>query len=119
MVNFKDTTQEFEYQGKKYVLAFNLNTMADIEDKYGSIAKWGEMVDASNIEKVNISALRYGLMCMINEGIDIENENNGTHEPFITEKQAGRIILALTAKDVAEKMNDIVVESVKTQPKNT
>lgn len=119
MVNFKDTTKEFEYQGKKYVLAFNLNAMADIEDKYGSVAKWGEMVDASDIKKVNISALRFGLMCMINEGIDIENEKNGTHEAFITERQAGRIILALTAKDVAEKMNDIVVESVKTQPKNT
>ena len=117
-MDLKDVVREFEVDGKKYTLAFNLNSMADIEKKYGSIAKWGKLVDVSNKE-INIDALRYGLTAMLNEGIDMNNEKNGTNEPFLTERQAGRIIMTLSAKKTAETMNDLVIESVKTEPKNT
>lgn len=117
-MDLKDVVREFEVDGKKYTLAFNLNSMADIEKKYGSIAKWGKLVDASNKE-INIDALRYGLTAMLNEGIDMNNEKNGTNEPFLTERQTGRIIMALSAQKAAETMNDLVIESVKTEPKNT
>ena len=118
-MDLRDVTKTFEVGDKTYTLAFNLNSMADIEKKYGSIAKWGKLVDASN-KDINIDALRYGLTAMLNEGIDMNNEINGTHEPFLTERQAGRIIMALSTKTVANKMNDLIVESVKTeQPKNT
>jgi len=117
-MDLKDVTREFEVNGRKYTLAFNLNSMADIEKKYGSITKWGKLVDASN-KDINIDALRYGLTAMLNEGIDMNNEKNGTNEPFLTERQTGRIIMALSAKKTAETMNDLVIESVKTEPKNT
>ena len=115
----KEVLRTIDYNGKKYTMAFNLNSMAEIQKKYGSIGTWGELVNAKNPEGVDIVALRYGLMCMLNEGIDIDNEKNGTNEPFLNERQAGRIIMGFSAERTAETMNDLVVESVKTAPKNT
>lgn len=118
-MDWKETVKEIDVDGKKYYLAFNMNSMADIEAKYGTIGKWGGLVDSSRPEKVSLTALRYGLMCMLNEGIDIMNEKNGTNEPFLTERQAGRIVFSMTTQKAAEQMNELIVESVKTEPKNT
>lgn len=40
----KDVSGEIEYKGKKYKLVFNFNGMEKIQEKYGSIEKWGDFM---------------------------------------------------------------------------
>ena len=48
---------------------------------------------------------------MLNEGIEIENEKNGTNEPLLTRKQVGRIITDIGLENATEALNSLVVES--------
>jgi hypothetical protein len=47
--------------------------MEEIQEEYGSIEAWADLTDA---DEPNIKALKFGLLHMINEGIDIFNEEN-------------------------------------------
>ena len=87
----KEVSQEIDYNGKKYKIVFNLNVMQAIQDKFGSLDKWGELTDTKGKE-INIEALLFGFKEMLNEGIDIDNEKNGTDIPLLTQKQVGRIL---------------------------
>ena len=71
----KEKTIYVEYNNKKYPLVFNLNVMEEIQNVYGDIEKWGEIVE-NNHNEPKIKDLKFGLMVMINEGLDIENETN-------------------------------------------
>lgn len=113
----KDIMNEIEYKGKKYKIVFNLNVMDLIQDKYETVQKWGELTDGSKGEP-NIKALKYGFTCMLNEGIEIDNENNGTDEKLLTEKQVGRIISEIGLEGVANKLSDTVVSSTQSAEKN-
>ena len=55
---------------------------------------------------------------MINEGIDIENEENGTDIKPLTRKQVGRIITEVGVADATRKLNKTVVESSQSAEKN-
>ena len=55
---------------------------------------------------------------MLNEGIDIANEENGTDEPHLTHKQVGRIITEVGLQNAAKVMNDTVIESTRSAEKN-
>ena len=48
---------------------------------------------------------------MLNEGIEIDNEDNGTNEPLLTSKQVGRIITEAGLDNVQKKMNEVVIAS--------
>ncbi len=85
----KNTVVYIETEKKKYPLVFNLNVMEEIQEKYGSLDKWGELTKGDGEPK--IKELKTGIMLMINEAIDIENENNGSNDPMLTEKQVGRL----------------------------
>ena len=87
----KDYKFDFEVEDKKYQLIFNLNVMEEIQEEYGTIEKWGELTDGKSGE-VNVKALNFGFTCMINEGIEIENEEKGTNKPLLTKKQVGRFV---------------------------
>lgn len=113
----KEVSTNITYKDKEYKLVFNLNVMEEIQDEYGSINKWGELTDGKSGE-VNIKALVFGLTSMINEGIDISNEDNGTNEPYLTHKKVARIITDLGLEKVNSDMNAVVVESVKSDEKN-
>ena len=103
-------TSTIEYKGKKFKLVFNLNVMEALQDKYGSLDKWGELTDGSQGEP-DIKALKIGFTEMLNEGIEIDNEDNGTNEPLLTSKQVGRIITEAGLDNVQKKMNEVVIAS--------
>lgn len=115
----KDIANEFEYKGIKYLIVFNLNVMQEIQEEYGTIEKWGELTDGSSGE-INIKALIFGLTKMINEGIEIRNEENDTDLKPFTEKQIGRMITDIGLNAMAQKLNETVIGSTKSddEPKN-
>jgi hypothetical protein len=114
----KDFGGKIEYKDKVYKLPFNLNVMEEIQDKYGSIDKWAELTDGSENGEPNVKAVIFGLTSMINEGIEIENEENGTKEKKLTSKQVGRIITEVGLKEALKELNSTVTESTKSDEKN-
>lgn len=115
----KEVSKTLEYKDKKYKLVFNLNVMEVIQEKYGTLRDWGNLTDgAKNDGEPNAKAIIFGITAMLNEGIDIENEENGTSEKMLTKKQVGRIITEIGLKSSAQLMNDVVVDSTKSSEKN-
>ena len=113
----KDYKFELEVEEKKYQLVFNLNVMQEIQEEYNTLEKWGELTDGKSGE-VNVKALIFGLTCMINEAIDMENDETGTDKPFLTKKQVGRLITKAGVQKSADKLNEAIVESTKSDAKN-
>ena len=101
----------------EYPLVFNLNVMEKIQDKYETIENWGNLTDGKEHE-INIKALKYGITEMINEGIDIENENQEIKREFLSDKQVGRIITELGIEKIANDVQNTVIESTKIEDKS-
>lgn len=115
----KEISKTLEYKGKKYKLVFNLNVMEIIQDKYRTLENWGKLTDgAKNNGEPNAKAVIFGITTMLNEGIDIDNEENGTEEKMLTKKQVGRMITEIGLKSSAQLMNGVVVDSTKSAEKN-
>lgn len=115
----KEISKVLEYKGKKYNLVFNLNVMEVIQDKYGTLENWGKLTDgAENDGEPNAKAVIFGITAMLNEGIDIENEENGTEEKMLTNKQVGRMITEIGLQSSAQLMNGVVVDSTQSAEKN-
>lgn len=115
----KEISKTLEYKDKTYKLVFNLNVMEVIQEKYGTLEKWGKITDgAENDGEPNAKAVIFGITAMLNEGIDIENEENGTSEKMLTKKQVGRMITEIGLKSSAQLMNNVVVDSTKSGEKN-
>lgn len=108
----KDISQTINYKGKEYKLVFNLNVMEEIQEEYGSVQAWADLTDAQ--EEPNAKAVKFGFAAMLNEGIDIANDENGTDEPMLSLKQVGRIITEIGLQESAQKINDVVIESTDT-----
>ena len=107
----KSTIVYIETSKKTYPLVFNLNVMEEIQEKYGSIDKWGELTQGNGEPK--IKELKTGIMFMLNEAIDMENENNGTNEPMLTEKQVGRIMGEVGIDVIVKKIQEITIASTR------
>ena len=115
----KEVSKALEYKGKKYNLVFNLNVMEVIQDKYGTLENWGKLTDgAENDGEPNAKAVIFGITAMLNEGIDIDNEENGTEEKMLTNKQVGRMITEIGLKSSAQLMNGVVIDSTQSAEKN-
>lgn len=115
----KEISKTIEYKGKTYKLVFNLNVMEVIQDKYGTLENWGKLTDGTeNDGEPNAKAVIFGITAMLNEGIDIENEENGTEEKMLTNKQVGRIITEIGLKSSAQLMNGVVINSTQSAEKN-
>ena len=115
----KEISKEFEYKGKSYKLVFNLNVMEVIQEKYGTLEKWGKLTDgAENDGEPNAKAVIFGITAMLNEGIDIENGENGTEEKMLTNKQVGRMITEIGLQSSAQLMNGVVIDSTQSGEKN-
>ena len=115
----KEISKTLEYKGKEYNLVFNLNVMEVIQDKYGTLENWGKLTDgAENDGEPNAKAVIFGITAMLNEGIDIANEENGTKEKMLTNKQVGRMITEIGLQSSAQLMNGVVVDSTKSSEKN-
>ena len=66
----------------------------------------------SGADSVDIAAIIWTFETAINEGIDIENDDNGTKRPFITKKQAGRIV-SLSDSGALSTLQSSVVKATK------
>lgn len=113
----KEMKSTINYKGQDYSLVFNLNVMETIQDEYGTIGKWGKLTDGSEGE-VSAKAVIFGLTEMLNEGIDIDNEENGTDIKPFTKKQVGRLLTEIGLQEATKKLNETVVESTKSDEKN-
>lgn len=113
----KSKLQEIEHQGKTYKLAFDLNVMEAIQDEYGSIEAWGKLVEPEDGEP-NIKALVFGATHMINEGIEISNDEDGTDEKPLTHRKVARILTEVGLESVTDKVQQTVVDSAADDSKN-
>ena len=113
----KDINGKIQYKDKEYNLVFNLNVMERIQEEYGTIEKWGNLTDGSNGEP-DAKAVIFGFTEMLNEGIDIENEENGTDIKPLTLKQVGRLITEVGLANATAQLNETVVASTKSEEKN-
>lgn len=140
----KNFNGEIQYKDKVYKLVFNLNVMETIQDVYGTLDAWGSLTDGteyakreyekqnneipwedlSDAEKAkyggepDAKAVIFGFTQMLNEGIDIENEENGTDLKPLTLKQVGRMISEIGLGNATAEMNKTVIESSKADEKN-
>lgn len=108
---------EIRYKDRTYKLAFNLNVMQAIQKKYGSIQAWGEITDGQDGEP-DVEAVIFAYTEMLNEGIDIDNDENGTDLKPLTSKQVGRMITEIGMANAVSKLNQTVVDSTKSAEKN-
>ena len=108
----KEKYGTIEYKNKTYKMPFNINVMQNIQEEYGTLEEWGQLTDGVDGE-INAKALIFGATQMLNEGIDIDNEENGTDIKPFTLKQVGRIITEIGLEEMTNKMNNTVIESTK------
>ena len=104
--------------------------MEAIQKEYGTLEAWGNLTDGTNSNsdgekndnptpgEVDAAAVIFGFTEMINEGIDMDNDENGTTNPLLSRKQVGRMISEIGLQNAAEAMNETVVESSKVPAKN-
>lgn len=115
----KEISKSIEYKDHEYKLCFNLNVMERLQEEYGTLDAWGNLTDGKhNNGEPNIKAVIFGFREMINEGIDISNDENGTKIKPLTLKQVGRMITELGLEEATAKLNDTVIESTKSEEKN-
>lgn len=126
----KDFRGEIQYKGTTYALIFDLNVLEMIQDEYGTLEKWAELTDGEEVvldddgvpvvkdgkevtkpKEVNAKALKFGIWCMINEGIEIKNEDEGTGIKPITKNQVGRMITDLGLSEMSNVVADTVINS--------
>ena len=55
---------------------------------------------------------------MLNEGIDIENEENGTEFPHLTKTFVGRMLTEMGLQEMTQKLQNTIIESTQSNEKN-
>lgn len=108
----KNAVVYIETEKKKYPLAFNLNVMEEIQEAYGSLDEWGRITQGAGEAK--IKDLKVGILAMINEAIDMQNEENNTNEPMLNTKQVGRIMSEVGIERIVKSIQEITIASTKT-----
>lgn len=108
----KDYKFDFKVDQQQYTMIFNLNVMQEIQEEFGSIKKWGELTDGTAGE-VNVKALIFGLMAMINESIEIDNDEKEQNVPLLTRKQVGRLISKVGIDKATHQVNQAFIEGTK------
>lgn len=110
---------EIEYKGNNYKLIFNINVMENLQKEYGSFDNWTELVKPTDPKKeTDIKALKYIFKEMLNEGIDITNEDEGTDIPLFNDKQIGRIITEVGLGNANTQIMKAITESTQSTEKN-
>lgn len=105
-----DKITYLETDSEKFPLAFTLNVMESIQNEYGTLSEWSELI--RNKKEPNIKALKFFITEAINEGIDIENEKSSEKRVSITSSKAGRIITEIGLKKVANTITKMITESM-------
>lgn len=110
----KETKIYVETSKEKYLMAFNLNVMEEIQDEFGSLKEWGKISEDNGSGEPNIKPLKKGLGFMLNEGIEIENETREEKKPLLDAKQVGRIISEIGLAELKNKIKEVTIASVNT-----
>ena len=105
-----DIIKYLETKAEKYPLAFTLNVMEIIQEKYGSIEKWNELIQKQG--EPDIKALKFFITEAINEGLDIENERKGEKRRLITPKKVGRILTEIGLKQATNAVASVITDSI-------
>ena len=105
-----DKITYLETDSEKFPLAFTLNVMEALQEEYGTLSEWSELI--RNQKEPNIKALKFFITEAINEGIDIENEKSDEKRAPITSAKAGRIITEIGLKKVANTITKMITESM-------
>lgn len=107
----------------KALLAFNLNVMAEIQTEFGSVSAWTELLedDDENPKRngePDMKAFIGGFTIMLNEGVAIENEDNGTEKKPFTRRDVGRLIGKWGQDAVSTAMKQAITSSTDTGEKS-
>ena len=103
-----------EAENRRYPIVFNINVMEEIQEAYGSLSAWGAIVENAEGGEPKVKDLKIGLMLMINEAIDIENEEKGEKAPMVTSKQVGRLISEVGFGAITSVIQGLTVASTNT-----
>ena len=91
--------------------------MEEIQEEYKTLGNWCNLTDNKSGEP-NAKAVIFGFTVMFNEGIDIDNEKNGTDIQPFTPKQVGRLITEIGMQKMTDALHETVIESTKSTEKN-
>ena len=105
-----DKITYLETDSEKFPLAFTLNIMEALQDEYGTLSEWSELI--RNQKEPNIKALKFFITEAINEGLEIEAERTGEKPKAITSKKAGRILTEIGLSGAANKIMATISDSV-------
>ena len=105
-----DKINYLETKTEKYPLVFTLNVMESIQEKYGTIEAWSNLIQRDG--EPDIKALKFFITEAINEGLEIEAERTGEKRKAITSKKAGRILTEIGLSGAASKIMATISDSV-------
>jgi hypothetical protein len=106
----------FTIAGKTYELAFSLNVMADIYDKYGSTTAFMKEFNAAlKSPLLSMSIFKWVLCVLVNDAIDEQNAHAQEKTEKLTERQIGRL---LRVKDYAELQQAVVAAWRQSMPES-
>ena len=105
-----DKINYLETKTEKYPLVFTLNVMESIQEKYGTIEAWSNLIQRDG--EPDIKALKFFITEAINEGLEIEAERTGEKRKAITSKKAGRILTEIGISGTASKIMATISDSV-------
>lgn len=110
-----DKIKQIEINGVNYPIAFSMNVMENVQNEYGSMGNWTDALQPENKEP-QIKDLIWTFQEFLNEGIDIENEeNNGNRKP-LSHKQVGRLLSNMNMADLGATIRDLTTQSIQTDP---
>lgn len=98
-------------KNETFPFTYSLNVMEAIQNEFGSLNEWSDMVEPKDGSEPKIKALLFFFKEAINEGIDIENENSDQPRKFVNERKVGRIITELGVKTVLEQLKRTVIDA--------
>jgi hypothetical protein len=114
-----DDKKKLTVNGIDYPVEFSLNVMDKIQEKYGSLDKWSDTINPEDKTKEpSIKDIIWMFTELINEGIEIENEENKANRELLTNKQVGRIITKLGIGESTSTIMGIVTSSTQGDEKN-
>ncbi len=95
----------------KYPMAFTMNVMEAAEEEYGGLENWAKLMDSS---EPSYKALKFMVLEIINEGIDIENEKlkDDKKKDALTSKQVGRLITRIGLEEIGMKVFNLIKDSL-------
>ena len=114
----KDVFGTLRVNDKEYKYSFNLNVLSEIQAKYGSIAKWGDLTGAKDGAEPDLEAVIFGFTAMLNEGMEIDTDDKGTKTPLFTQKQVGRLLTQVGMAEATEQMQKTIIASTDNGEKN-